>query len=165
RKVYKATPTTTERSTWGGLHKEQLSDLEIGVGESHGDQLEPWERSVGEVVDSVIGDGTARLSEFRGTIEAHRESMSKRFTAFKQQVSAEVARRRWFVSAGVAPLAVALAVFVVAGAVLLFLALHAWRPVYPRWRDVVLVALGVCALVNGALVVVGLTQQRLWRRR
>ena len=31
RKVYKATPTTTERSTWGGLHKEQLADLESRV--------------------------------------------------------------------------------------------------------------------------------------
>ena len=165
RKVYKATPTTTERSTWGGLHKEQLSDLEIGAGESHGDQLEPWERSVAEVVDHIIGNGTARLSEFRETIEAHRESMSKRFTSFKEQVSSEVARRRWFVSAGALPLALALVVFVTAGAVLLFLALHAWRPVYPRWRDVVLVALGVCALVNAALMVVGLTQRRLWRRR
>ena len=53
----------------------------------------------------------------------------------------------------------------IVGTVLLFLGLHAWRSVYPRWRDVVLVALGVCALVDAALILVGFTQQRLWRRR
>ena len=33
RGVYKAEPTTTERSIWGGLRSEKISDLEISAGE------------------------------------------------------------------------------------------------------------------------------------
>src|SRR5207244_343653 len=85
--------------------------------------------------------------------------------AFKDEIDAETTRRSWFVSAGAVPLGIGLLAFAVAGVALLWIAISGWRPVYPRWHDVVLGALGVCALVNAALLLAGLTQRRLWRRR
>ncbi len=164
RGVYASTPVTTERKTWGGLRSESVSDLELSAGDK-GEALKPWENAVSHVVDGVIGDGSERLSRFREKIEDERESMSKRFTAFKANVSTEVGNRRWFLSRGALPLALALLVFAGIGALLFYLALDGWRSVYPRWGDVVLLGVGVAAFVNAAIVLGALTQRRLWRRR
>ena len=107
RGVYAAKPVTTERSTWGGLRRESVADLEISPGTR--DELTPWEHAVARVVDAVIADGPERLSKFRDEIEDDRESMSKRFTAFKANVSTEVGNRQWFLSLGALPLGLALA--------------------------------------------------------
>lgn len=164
RKVYKAEHVTTERSTWAGLHTEQLADLQISQG-ARPEKLEPWEEKVTAVVDGVLGDGSERLSAFREKIEGDRTAMTPRFTAFKEAIDGETIRRSWFVSAGAVPLGLALLAFAAAGVVLLWIGISGWRPVYPRWRDVVIVALGVCAVVNAALLLAGLSQGRLWRRR
>ena len=78
--------------------------------------------------------------------------MSKRFTAFKSDVGAEVRKRGWLISLGVVPLIVALLLFVGIGALLFFLAVNGWRSVYPRWSDVVLIGLAVASFVNAAIV-------------
>ena len=101
RGVYGAKPATTERSTWGGMRRESVADLEISQGTR--DELTPWEDAVARVVDSVIADGPQRLSKFRDEIEDDRESMSKHFTAFKANVSTAVGNRQWFLSLGAAP--------------------------------------------------------------
>jgi Predicted membrane protein (DUF2207) len=69
RKVYKAEHVTTERSTWGGLHTEQLADLELSKG-TRLESLAPWEKEVASVVDHVLDNGSERLSAFREKIEA-----------------------------------------------------------------------------------------------
>ena len=117
------------------------------------------------VVDDVLEGGSEVLSRFRDRIEEDREQMSKRFTSFKAHVDAEVDGRRWFRSVGAVPLVVALLVFVALAALLAWQALDGWRTVYPRWNDVVLLALAVCAAVNAAVVLGALTQRKLWRRR
>ena len=66
RGVYKAEPTTTERSIWGGLRHESVSDLELSAGEAH--DLKPWEEDVAGVVDAVLDGGAERLSRFRDRI-------------------------------------------------------------------------------------------------
>ena len=41
-----------------------------------------------------------------------------------------------------------------------------WRPVYPRYSDVLLVGIGVCLIVNAALCLGTLVfNRRAWRRR
>ncbi|HEU6444795.1 MAG TPA: DUF2207 domain-containing protein, partial [Gaiellaceae bacterium] len=163
RGVYRSSPTTTERSVWGGLRKELVSDLELSPAEKV--SLRQWERDVADVVDGVLDGGSERLSRFREEIEDERESMSKRFTAFKTSVGEEVRRRRWFVSMGAVPLGVGVLVFAGIGALLAYLAIDGWRSVYPRWGDALLLALGICSFVNAAMLVGALTQRRLWRRR
>ncbi len=93
RGVYTSKPVTTERSTWGGLRKEEVSDLELSAGKE--DSLTAWERNVAAVVDSVLDGGSERLSNFRDRIEKERSSMAPRFTSFKKNVEKEVERRRW----------------------------------------------------------------------
>ncbi len=164
RGFYRSAPTTTERSVWGGLRKELVNDLELTAG----DQtlpLTPWERDVADVVDGVLDGGSEKLSRFREKIEEDRAEMSKRFTAFKANVNKEVRGRKWFVSLGALPLVVGLLAFAGLGALLSYLAINGWRSVYPRWSDVVLLALGICAFVNAATLVGALTRRKLWRRR
>ena len=164
RDVYSSKPVTTERKTWAGLRTESVADLEISAGTADG-TLRPWENAVSHVVDGVIEGGAERLSRFREKIEADREAMSKRFTAFKANVDTEVGNRRWFLSRGALPLALALLVFAGAGALLFYLAIDGWRSVYPRWSDVVLLGVGAAAFLDAAIVLGALTQRRLWRRR
>ena len=75
RGVYKAVPTTTERSIWGGLRHQTISDLEVSAGEDR--ELRSWERDVANVVDGVLDGGSERLSRFRDEIEDERESMQR----------------------------------------------------------------------------------------
>ena len=48
---------------------------------------------------------------------------------------------------------------------LAWIALSGWRGVYPRWNDVLMLALAVCCFVNAAILLGVLTQRKLWRRR
>ena len=69
RGVYTSKPVTTETSVWGGLQKEQLSDLEISAGKPDGRCCRGSSTSA-DVVDSVLDGGTERLSNFRDKIRA-----------------------------------------------------------------------------------------------
>ncbi len=40
-----------------------------------------------------------------------------------------------------------------------------FRPESPRWNDIVQIALGVCAIVNAVVLVIGVANTKLWRRR
>ncbi|HET9460932.1 MAG TPA: DUF2207 domain-containing protein [Gaiellaceae bacterium] len=164
RGVYKTEQTTTERSIWGGLRSETVSDLDLSAGTTQ--DLRPWERDVADVVDHVLDGSTERLSRFRDRIEDERESMHPRFTSFKEAVGKEVGRRRWFWSIGAVPLIVAAVLFGLAGGVLVFLAQDGWRSVYPRYSDVLLVGAAICLLGNAALAVAAtIFGRRIWRRR
>src|SRR4029453_10767672 len=137
---------------------------ELSPGEDR--ELRDWERDVATVVDAVLDGSSERLSRFRDRIEDERESMSKRFTSFKDHVGDETGRRRWFRSTGAIPLVVATVLFALAGGLLVFYAVQEWRPVYPRYSDVLLVGVGVCLVANAALCVGTLVfNRRAWRRR
>ena len=164
RGLYKAEHTTTERSIWAGLRHETVSDLEISKG-ADGPQR-AWERDVANVVDGVLEGGSERLSRFRDRIEDELESMSKRFTSFKEHVADEAGSRAWFRNAGAIPLVAAVVLFALAGGVLIFLAVRHWRPVYPRYSDVLLGGIGACLVATAALCLGTLIfNRRAWRRR
>ena len=149
RGVYKAVPTTTERPIWGGLRHETVSDLELSAGKDG--ELRAWERDVANVVDGVLDGGSERLSRFRDQIEDERETMHGRFTAFKEHVADEAGRLSWFRSTGAIPLVVAVVLFALVGGLLVFFAVRHWRPVYPRYSDILLVGIGACMIANAAL--------------
>ena len=164
RGVYKAEPTTTERPIWAGLRSETISDLELSAGEDR--ELRSWERDVANVVDDVLDGDSERLSRFRDEIEDERETMHGRFTSFKESVSAEVGRLSWFRSTGAIPLVLGVVLFALAGGLLVFLGVRDWRPVFPRYTDVLLVGRGACLIANAALCLGTLVfNRRLWRRR
>ena len=161
---YTSSPVTTERKVWGGLRTEEIADLEVKIGKTDV-ALQPFEEPIAQVIDSVVGSEGRRLTEFRDRIQASRAENAKRFTTFKQRVGAAIRERKWYVSAGSGALALALVAFVVAAIVFLWVAISGWRSGAPRWGDVVLAALGGCAIANAVIVGVALTQVRLWRRR
>ncbi|MGA7687761.1 MAG: DUF2207 domain-containing protein, partial [Jiangellales bacterium] len=163
RGVYHSRPVLTEKSVWGGLRTEQVSDLELSRGRR--DDLTPWEADVAEIVDDVLGSGPRALSTFRATIESDRKAMSTRFTSFKTNVADEVAARRWFVSTGVVALVAALLLLVAVGVGCVVAAGAGWRMAFPRWSDVVLLLVGAVCVLNSAVVLGALTQRKLWRRR
>ena len=164
RGVYKAVPTTTERPIWGGLRHETVSDLELSAGKDG--ELRAWERDVANVVDGVLDGGSERLSRFRDQIEDERETMHGRFTAFKEHVADEAGRLSWFRSTGAIPLVVAVVLFALVGGLLVFFAVRHWRPVYPRYSDILLVGIGACMIANAALCLGTLVfNRRAWRRR
>jgi len=157
-----ATPVTTERSVWGGLRSETVSDLELSPGREI--ELTPWERAVTSVANAVIDGSSERLSQFRGRIEDERVSMSKRFETFKSAVDGEVTTRKWFDSIGALPLVLGLVVFGGIGALLAWRAIDGWRTVYPRWSDVVLLGLAFACFVNSAVLVGARKRRQPWAR-
>ena len=161
---YTSEPVSTEKKVWGGLRTETVSDLLLKPGDS-GVQLTRFEEPVADVIDSVVDADGERLSEFREKIEQDRTSNAKRFTTFKDRVGTAIRERRWYTDAGAGFLGLALAAFVVAAVVLLWIGIDGWRSETPRWTDVLLVALGGCAVANAAVLAVAFTRVRLWRRR
>ena len=63
------------------------------------------------------------------------------------------------------PLIAGIVVFAAIGAILAWIAIDGWRSVYPRWSDVVLLALAFAAFVNAAVLLGATTRRKLWRRR
>src|SRR3990170_841773 len=106
---YKAAPVTTEKSSWAGLQKEQVADLELSQGAQI--ELTPFEQHVADVVDFALKEGPERLSRFRDRLDDDRKRNSERFTDFKEAVGVEVRRRKWLLSRGLVPLLAGVLVF------------------------------------------------------
>ena len=96
---------------------------------------------------------------------ANRTENAKRFNSFKENVSSAIGGKHWYVDAGAKLFAVGLVAFIVAAIVLLWMAISGWRSAAPRWGDVVLAALGVCAIINAVVLIFAVSRERLWRRR
>ena len=161
---YKSTPVTTERRVWGGLRHQDISDLLLTPGNTSM-SLREFEGPVAEVIDSVVDTDGERLSELREKIEKNRTSNAKRFTSFKNAVGSAIDGKKWYVEAGGAMLGLGLVIFIVLAVVLLWIGVDGWRSASPRWSDVVIVALGGCAVANAVLLVLALTRVKMWRRR
>ena len=112
----------------------------------------------------MVAAGRERLSNFRDRIDEDRKANSTRFTSFKTHVGETIDGSHWFESAGGKVLGIAFAVLVVLAVVLLWVGDRRFRRLAPRWSDVVLIALGVCAAIERGSCLPP-TRVRLWRRR
>ena len=164
RGYYVAKPVTTEKKTWAGLRTEQVADLELSPGDAS-IALAKHEEPVAKVFDHIVDDGPEVLSKMRDHIEKARTSNSKRFASFKEEVSEEIGKRRWYLGTGAKVLGVVIAALAIAAAVLFWQGAAGFRPEAPRWNDIVLIALGVCAVINAVVLVIGIGNTKLWRRR
>ena len=105
------------------------------------------------MIDSVVDADGERLSEFREKITAERTTNATRFSTFKNEVSTSIDRASGTSTRARGVLALALVAFVVAAVdPALDRRSPAGGPATPRWGDVVLAALGACAIVNAALL-------------
>ncbi|HWC31779.1 MAG TPA: DUF2207 domain-containing protein, partial [Actinomycetota bacterium] len=173
---YEARPVTTERSTWAGLRKQQVADLELSIGAA--DLHEPFERDVAKVVDDVLDGGSERLSRFRDRISEKRTTQAGRFTSFQKHVAEWIDLAGWYDSTGRRVVIGAALLFALAATALLWIGFANLRPGFPRPSDIVLIALGSCAAVNTLVLIVllawrvnaagrrvPLMGERVWRRR
>ncbi|MBU1865588.1 MAG: DUF2207 domain-containing protein, partial [Actinobacteria bacterium] len=87
RGVLTAQPTTVEQRTWGGLRREQISDLLVGLGPDPGG-LRDFERSVLTVLKRVLGDGPTPLTEFRKAIREDAAANAKTYQVFEKRTRA-----------------------------------------------------------------------------
>jgi uncharacterized membrane protein len=160
---YKAKHVTTEHSKWGGLRNTTVSDLEL----TRGKDLEspaPWENSVTDIADPIVGEKGERLSRFRERIASDRSANATRFQSFKSAVSAEICKRSWYRS-GLFVLIIAGAVLLLAGALPLFYGVERYRTIAPRFSDAVAIALGICGVVNVVIIACATAAVPLWRAR
>ena len=109
------------------------------------------ERPIVKVVDDVLSSGTEHLSSFRDRISDDRKKNSERFSAFKSTVKDAIEGRGWFQDAGARTLAIAAALFLIPGAIAVWQGIHGFQPVRPRWSDILLIALGLCACISEAI--------------
>jgi len=91
--VLTAAPATVERETWGGLRKEQISDLEIGLGPDTG-TLRDFERSTLTVMKRILGDGPRSLTEFRKVIREDAAANAKTYDVFEAKTRKALIRDR-----------------------------------------------------------------------
>lgn len=160
---YKAEHVSTEHSKWGGLRNTTVSDLEL----TRGKDLEspaPWENSVTDITDPIVGDKGERLSRFRERIASDRSANATRFQSFESTVSAEIRKRSWYRS-GLFVLIVAGTLLLLAGVLPLAYGIQHYRANAPRFGDVVAIALGVCGIVNVVIVAGSVAIVPLWRAR
>ncbi len=96
---YKAKPTVTEHSSWGGLRSRSVQDLELSQGDLTV-ALEPWEKLVAQIADSALSDGPRALSNFKDAIAENRTSNASRFALFKDKVAATMDQRAFLQTTG-----------------------------------------------------------------
>lgn len=85
RGVFVAQPVTVDRRTWGGRRREQISDLEIGLGDVD-QRLTAFERNVVTVVRRVVGDGSQPLTRFRTRIRDDAAANADTYQSFRSAV-------------------------------------------------------------------------------
>jgi uncharacterized membrane protein len=85
RGVFTAQPVTVDRRTWGGRRREQISDLEIGLGDVE-QRLTAFERNVVTVVRRVLADGAQPLTRFRNRIRDDAAANAETYQSFRSAV-------------------------------------------------------------------------------
>jgi uncharacterized membrane protein len=91
RGVIGASPTQVERSTWGGLRTETITDLVLSVPEKES-QLRNFEQSLINVVGRVLELGPRPLHEFREAIRDDAAANAKSYQDFRDQALGGVRR-------------------------------------------------------------------------
>ena len=118
-----AVPSQVERSTWGGLKSETITDLVLSLG-SGGDDLAEHEESVMTVVRRVLAPGPRPLHELRSGIREDASANASTYRAFRSEVVSAV-RGAGFLDERGAAAAVVVAVGLIAAGVAAFLIMNA----------------------------------------
>src|SRR5690606_34997661 len=93
RGIVTARPTQIERSTFLGLRKEQINDLELALTEEPED-LEDYERHVYTILRRILDEGPQPLSEFRNLIREDIRANAATYKAFAEAAPAALERRK-----------------------------------------------------------------------
>ena len=166
RGVFTARPVTVEQTTRRRRRREQISDLEIGLGDDE-KSLKSYERTVVTIVKRVLSDGPQPLTSFRRRIRDDAEANSKSYYSFRHQVRrALVAAKLLDTSGRITGPASLIGIFLLVGAV-------GWVVVAPLLDrafllvDQEILRPGILVVTFFAVIVVSLLAGRhaLWVRR
>lgn len=158
--------TTTIKSTWAGIRRQEIPDLSLAR-KGPADELISFESDVLEAIDHAR-DGKERvtLTELREHIEKNPSWYAQRFDAFKMNVGEELRERAWWMGEGRWPTIVGA---VVSGAIALLFAWIAESAYDPQaavqWGRVALAVAAGIATLNCAIFVAFLLLRRGWERR
>jgi uncharacterized membrane protein len=142
-----ATPSQVERSTWGGLRREMISDLVLAEGPDR-TGLRDFEQSVLTVVKRVLGGQSRPLHEFRQRIRDDANANAQSYQTFRTRVVKAVKKAHLLDVRGKTVTVVAL--MLVAGMV--FVAMMGLPPLLGRRPGgEVTVVLVIAGMVFGAL--------------
>ena len=87
----KATPSQVERSTWGGLRDETITDLVLELTDKDTGYRD-YEQSVLSVVGRVLDDGPRPLHEFREAIREDASENASSYQSFRGKVLSGIKR-------------------------------------------------------------------------
>ena len=87
----KATPSQVERSTWGGLRDETITDLVLELTEKD-TGYKDYEQSVLSVVGRVLDEGPRPLHEFRDAIREDASENASSYQSFRGKVLSAIKR-------------------------------------------------------------------------
>jgi uncharacterized membrane protein len=93
RGIIRARPIQTVRPTFLGLRNEQISDLELELGDDPG-SLTAYERHAYNVLKRVLDEGPQPLHEFRSLIREDARANAKTYRLFADEVPAALERRK-----------------------------------------------------------------------
>ncbi len=124
-----ATPIQTVRSTWGGLRRENISDLQLQLTDKT-TGFRDFEQSVLTVVRRVLEDGPRPLHQFRSDIRDDAAANAKTYQAFRDNVTDAVKRANLLDTRGnvASVLTVVLAIILVIGSIFVLPGLLGGRP-------------------------------------
>ncbi|HDL50356.1 MAG TPA: DUF2207 domain-containing protein, partial [Actinobacteria bacterium] len=159
--VLTAGPVTVERKTWGGLRTEQISDLEIGLGDTSM-ALTAAERSVVTVMKRVLASGPQPLTEFRELIREDAAANAETYKVFQKEARKALTRRRLLDRSGAKPMGI------IAGVMfgLIFIGMFALAPLSDsRWGAIVVPGLLLAFFVNAVILGVFAISRKGWVKR
>ncbi|HEX5695415.1 MAG TPA: DUF2207 domain-containing protein, partial [Acidimicrobiia bacterium] len=124
-----ATPSQVERSTWGGLRTETITDLVLSLTDKE-TGLRDFEQSVMTVVRRVLEDGPQPLHSFKEAIRDDAAANAKTYQSFRERVLGSIKRAGMLDERGngVAWLAAIAVVLLIFGAVFLLPRIMRGRP-------------------------------------
>ena len=158
-----ATPTVTDKWSWGSLGRRSQPDLELSRkgAKASATQLEA---PVAKILERALGNGPIALSGLAERIEGSRDANAASYASWQRRVAGEMKRRRWYDERAGTAMALAAFLLGVLAAALLAIGLIGLDPRTVTWTEVVQIALGVAALLNAAILLAARSSGRLRRR-
>jgi uncharacterized membrane protein len=163
-----AMPTMTEKQTWGGLRREDVSDIAISRTSKPGADLRPFEAEALDAVMHAMGtdENHFHLTEFHETIKSQPTHYSQVFTDFKNKVMNEVDQRGWWIRQGqtAAILGAVTVALLAAGSI--FIATRVWNTSRGLpWASIWWGAAGAVLAGNAVALIGFIAFRRGWERR
>ncbi|MEO8323812.1 MAG: DUF2207 domain-containing protein, partial [Actinomycetota bacterium] len=166
--------TLTEKSTWAGLKKDDVSDLVLTIKKNavererpgSKDEMRPFEKEVYDAFEYASqGDDRFHLTEMKDEIKKNPTHFHKVFTDFKKKIGDDVRSLAWWITKGAAATGWAVAVAWLGTIGAGIMARVAYQPGGTPWATIAWAAVALAAAGNAVLLTVFIANRKGWERR